>query len=75
MMLDIYAESSILLYYKAKIMKNGLFKRNISCVKFKMISCEMILNTPNVENIGISVAELWGVENPDTFTIDTSITR
>lgn len=40
-----------------------------------MTSCEIILNTPNVENIGISVAELWGVENPDTFTIDTSSTR
>ena len=35
----------------------------------------MILNTPNAENIGISVAELWGFENPDTFTIDTSRTR
>ena len=40
-----------------------------------MMSCEMILSTPNAENIGISVAELWGVENPDTFTIDTSRTR
>ncbi len=35
----------------------------------------MILNTLNAENIGISSAELWGVENPDTFTIDTSRTR
>jgi hypothetical protein len=35
----------------------------------------MILNTLNAENIGISVAELWGFENPDTFTIDTSRTR
>jgi len=40
-----------------------------------MISCEMILNTPNVENIGISVAELWGFENPDTLTIETSRIR
>ena len=35
----------------------------------------MILNTLNAENIGISVAELWGFENPDTLTIDTSRTR
>ena len=35
----------------------------------------MILNTLNAENIGISVAELWGFENPDTFTIETSRTR
>ena len=27
------------------------------------------------ENKGISVAELWRFENPDTFTIDTSRTR
>jgi hypothetical protein len=40
-----------------------------------MMNCEMMLNIPNAENIGISVAELWGVENPDTFTIDTSRTR
>jgi hypothetical protein len=43
--------------------------------KFKMMSCEMILNTPNAENIGISSAELWGVENPDTLRIDTSRIR
>jgi hypothetical protein len=40
-----------------------------------MISCEMILNTPNAENIGISVTELCGFENPDTFRIETSRTR
>ncbi len=40
-----------------------------------MISCEMILNTPNAEKIWISVAELWGFENPDTLTIDTSRIR
>ena len=40
-----------------------------------MISCEMILNTPNAVNIGISVAELCGFENPDTFTIETSRIR
>ena len=37
-----------------------------------MMSCEMILDTPNAENIGISSVELWGVENPDTLTIDTN---
>jgi hypothetical protein len=40
-----------------------------------MISCEMILNTPNAENIGISAAELCGFENPDTFSIETSRIR
>ena len=40
-----------------------------------MMSCEVILSMPNAENIGISVAELWGFENPDTFTIVTSSTR
>jgi hypothetical protein len=35
----------------------------------------MMLNTLNAEYIGISVAELWELENPDTFTIDTSRTR
>ena len=33
------------------------------------------MNTPNAENIWISVAELWGFENPDTFTIVASRTR
>jgi hypothetical protein len=40
-----------------------------------MMSCATILNTLNAEYIGMSLAELWGFENPDTFTIDTSRTR
>jgi len=35
----------------------------------------MILNIPNAENIGISIAELRGLENPDTLTIETSMIR